>query len=269
MQKTRRYDAGYRRENTPDALFPGEFGERGAHIHHYAELDSTMNMARSLARDNCPAFSVVIAERQTRGRGRLDRRWLSDEGGLYFTVVLRPTISPLLSARINLYTCLVLIDTLREHLGISAAIKWPNDILVQNRKLAGMLAEMETAENTVKFVNIGLGVNVNNDPTAREPRAVSLKQILGRSIPRRPLLEDFLDRLESGFGRAGSEAVIERWKACSVTLNRQVKIVARDRVVQGLAMDMDPGGALMVRQDDGSTVTVTHGDCFHRDDRPA
>jgi len=269
MHKTREYNAGHRRENASDVLFPWAFGERAPRIHHYAELDSTMNPARSLARDNCPAFSVAIAERQTRGRGRLDRRWLSDVGGLYLTVVLRPTISPLLSARINLHTCLVLLETLREHLGISAAVKWPNDILVRNRKLAGMLAEMETSENMVKFINIGLGINVNNDPTGREPQAISLKQILGRSVPRRPLLEDFLDRLESGFGQAGSDAVIERWKACSVTLNRRVKIVARDRVVQGLAMDMDPGGALVVRQDDGSTVTVTHGDCFHRDDHLA
>lgn len=269
MQKIRRYRAGRRRENTPDALLPREFGERQARIHHYAELDSTMNPARGLARDNCPAFSVVIAERQTRGRGRLDRRWLSDEGGLYFTVVLRPTISLLLSARINLYTCLVMVETLREHLGVSAAVKWPNDILVKNRKLAGMLAEMETMRDAVKFINVGLGVNVNNDPTPHEPGAVSLKQILGRSVARRPLLEAFLDRLESGFGRAGSDEVITRWKACSVTLNRRVKVVARHRVVYGLALDMDPGGALVVRQDDGSTVTVTHGDCFYHDGHPA
>ena len=268
MQKIRRNDTGCRRENTPDALFPREFGEREARIHHYAELDSTMNPARSLARDHCPAFSVVIAERQTRGRGRLDRRWLSDEGGLYFTVVLRPAISPLLSARINLHTCLVMVETLREHLGVSAAVKWPNDILVQNRKLAGMLAEMEIAQDTVKFINVGLGVNVNNDPTPHEPRAVGLKQILGRSVARRPLLEAFLDRLESGFGQAGSDEVIARWKACSVTLRRRVKVVARDRVVYGLAVDMDSTGALVVRQDDGSTVTVTHGDCFHRGDNP-
>lgn len=261
--------AGYRLEGSPDALFAWEFGEREPRIHHYTELDSTMNAARRLARNHCPAFSVVIAERQTGGRGRLDRRWISDPGGLYFTVVLRPATSPILSARISLYTCLVLVETLREQLGISAAVKWPNDILVQNRKLAGMLAEMEIARDTVKFINIGLGLNVNNDPTPQEPQSVSLKQVLGRSVPRRPLLEAFLDRLESGFGRAAGDEVIARWKARSVTLNHRVKVVTPHRVVHGLAVDMDPSGALVVRQDDGSTVTVTHGDCFNRDDSQA
>lgn len=254
---------GYRLKSSPDGLFAWEFEEREPRIHHYDNLDSTMNAARKLARDHCPAFSVIIAECQTRGRGRLNRCWVSDKGGLYFTVVLRPRISPLQSARVNLYACLVLVQTIQEHLGITAAVKWPNDILVENRKLAGMLAEMETEGDVVSFINMGMGVNVNNDPTRHEPRAVSLKQILGRSVARRPLLEAFLDRLEAGFAQAADDEVIARWKAHTVTLNRQVKVVTHDRVFRGLAVDMDPSGALMLKQTDGSTITVTHGDCFY------
>lgn len=254
---------GYRLKNSPDGLFAWEFGNREPIIHHFDHLDSTMNAARKLARDHCPAFSVVIAERQTRGRGRLNRHWSSERGGLYFTVVLRPRISPLQSARINLYACLALAQTLQDHLDITAAVKWPNDILVENRKLAGMLAEMETEGDVVSFINVGMGVNINNDPTRHEPRAISLQQILGRRVARRPLLEAFLDRLEAGFAQATDDAVIARWKTHTVTLNRQVKVVTHDRVFHGRAVDMDPSGALILKQTDGSIVMVTHGDCFY------
>ena len=255
---------GYRLQASPDTPFPWEFGPREALIHHYAELDSTMTAARRLAREGCPPFSVVIAERQTRGRGRLDRRWRSDPGGLYFTVVLRPGIAPTLAARVNLYTCLVLVETLAGKLGIAAAVKWPNDILVDNRKLAGMLAEMETDADRLKFINIGLGVNVNNDPSKLEPRALSLRALLGRRVNRRALLAAFLDRLQAGFAEAAGDGVISRWKTCSATLHRRVEIVTRTGVVRGRAVDMDPTGALVVQCDDGTTVAVTHGDCFHQ-----
>ena len=260
---------GYRLEGSPDAPFPWEFGAREPLVHYYPQLDSTMHVARRLAREGCAGFSVVVAERQTQGRGRLDRHWASDPGGLYFTVVLRPDVAPQSSARVNLYTCVVLADTLRAHLGVATAVKWPNDILVGDRKLAGMLAEMETIGERLRFINIGLGINVNNDPARREPRAVSLKEILGRRVDRRALLSAFLDRLQAGFPEAGGEQVIARWKARSVTLGRRVQVVTRDSVVRGLAVDMDPGGALLVRQDDGSTVAVTHGDCFHHDENPS
>ncbi len=260
---------GYRLQASPDTLFPWEFGPREPLIHHYAELDSTMTVARKLARDGCPPFSVVIAERQTRGRGRLDRCWRSEPGGLYFTLVLRPDIAPALSARVNLYTCLVLVDTLSENLAVPAVVKWPNDILVDDRKLAGMLAEMETEGDRLTFINIGMGINVNNDPSSREPRAVSLRALLGRRVDRRALLSAFLDRLQAGFAQAAGEGVIARWKACSATLHRRVEIVTRAGVVCGRAVDMDPSGALVVRRDDGVTVAVTHGDCFHRADAPS
>jgi len=256
---------GYRLKNAPDALFAWEFGRREPRIHYYGTLDSTMTPARKLARANCPAFSVVVAEQQTHGRGRLDRRWDSTKGGLYFTVVLHPRISPLQSARVNLYAGLVLVETLQEHLGVAAAVKWPNDILVEEHKLAGMLSEMETEGDLVSFINIGMGINVNNDPTGNEFNAVSLKQILGHSVARKPLLEAFLDRLEAGFGQAADDDVIARWKAKTITLNRQVTVVTHNRTVRGLAVGLDPSGALVLQQADGSTVMVTHGDCFHGD----
>ncbi len=260
---------GYRLLHSPDALFPWEFGPREARIHYHARVDSTMDIARKLAREDCPDFTVVIAESQRRGRGRLGRRWNSAAGGLYFTIVLRPQIAPVLSARVNFFASLMLVLTLREELGIAAAVKWPNDILVGERKLAGMLSEMESAGGEVSFVNIGIGINVNNDPVLQEPNAVSLRVLMGKPVGRRKLLEAFLDRLERNIDQAASAQIVDRWKRHTTTLGRAVRVVTRRRVFQGLAMDVDANGALLLRQTDGTLQTVTHGDCFHRNPRSA
>jgi len=119
---------------------------------------------------------VVVAGRQTRGRGRLRRQWLSDDGGLYFTMVLRPEIPLLLSSRVNFLASLTLARVLRELFHINAAVKWPNDILVDGRKISGMLSELEAETDRLLFINIGMDINVNNDPSGVEPGASSLKK---------------------------------------------------------------------------------------------
>ena len=129
--------SGYRLIDSPDIPFPWEFADRGFKIVYYPELPSTMDAARDLARKKCPDFTVVVAGRQTRGRGRLKRQWLSDDGGLYFTMVLRPDIPVLLSSRVNFLASLTLARVLRELVQIDAAVIWPNDILVAGPKFRG------------------------------------------------------------------------------------------------------------------------------------
>ena len=164
---------GYRLIGSPDIPFPWEFSDRGFNILYYPELSSTMDTAKELARKNCPDFTVVIAGRQTKGRGRLKRQWLSDDGGIYFTLVLRPDIPVPLSSRVNFLASLTLARVLRELFQIDAAVKWPNDILVDGRKISGMLSELEAEIDRVLFINIGMGINVNNDPSRVEPGASS------------------------------------------------------------------------------------------------
>ncbi len=178
-------------ENAPDVLFPWEFPRREAHIHYYPEIPSTMDVARGLAREGCTEFTTVIADRQSKGRGRLSRMWLSGGGGLYFTLVLRPKIPPMPSGRVNFGGSLTLARNLQDLFGVDARVKWPNDILVDERKLSGMLFEMEAEGDVVTSVNVGLGVNVNNDPTPEEPGAISLSRLLGREVSRRDLPSDF------------------------------------------------------------------------------
>jgi len=255
---------GYQLLDSPDILFPWEFPGRESRMHYFPELSSTMDAARDLARKNCPDFTVVVAGRQTQGRGRLNRRWVSADGGLYFTLVLRPDIPVPISSRVNFLASLTLARVLREMYRIEAAVKWPNDILVHNRKLSGMLSELEAEADRVFFINIGMGVNVNNDPTAVEPGAVSLKNILGRRISRIRLLSRFLDDFEDRLNTADFDNVVSQWKRYTVTLGRQVKIVTRKEVSEGLAVDVDESGALVLELSDGTTKTILYGDCFHQ-----
>lgn len=255
---------GYCLADGEDVLQSWEFPGREDRIHCHREIDSTMNVARELARQGCPAFTVVTAERQREGRGRMRRTWHSTDGGLYFTIVLRPTLPAVLGSLVTFATGVVWAQVLVQDYGLPVGLKWPNDMLVDDRKLSGMLSEMETRGDMATFVNIGIGLNVNNDPTAHAPQAVSLKELVGRSLSRRELLIRFLDRFEKRMADLRLDGVLAEWKTLAVTLNRRVSIQTIHAKLSGIARDVDETGALMLEQDDGSIVRVVHGDCFHQ-----
>jgi len=254
--------AGYRLTASPDALYPWEFPGREERIVYLPETPSTMDVARGMAREGCPAFTTVVAGRQTQGRGRMRRKWFSRVGGLYFTVVLRPRIPIPWSSRVNFLASLTLARILRERYAVDAGVKWPNDILVGGCKLCGLLSEMETEGEEVGFVNVGVGLNVNNDPPEVVPPAVSLRRLIGRAVPRRDILAAFLDAMEARVEAESWEGVIEEWKAVSATLDRPVRIETARETIEGRAVGVDENGALLVRTADGAVRTVVHGDCF-------
>jgi len=231
-------------------------------IHYFNEVSSTMDIARELAAEGCPDFTVAVADIQTKGRGRLTRKWVSSEGGLYFTIVLIPEISPALSYRLNFSASLSLVRILRSMFHIDAKVKWPNDILVNEKKICGMLSEMNAEANKVLFVNIGIGINVNNDPGTEEPMASSLKKILGRDISKQEILFSFLNEFEKEIAHKRLEYVIAEWKEYTMTINRRVKIVTPNEISEGIAVDVDEEGALMLKLEDGSIKRIIYGDCF-------
>lgn len=253
---------GYRLCSSPDSLHPWEFPGREERMVYLQETASTMDVAKDMARRGCPAFTVVVAGRQTRGRGRMRRVWDSEEGGLYLTVVLRPDIPVIWSSRVNFLVSLTLATVLRKGYGVEAGLKWPNDILVQGRKLCGLLSEMESEGEHVNFINVGIGLNVNNPPPVLDSPAASLKELLGRAVPRREILARFLDELEARLRAEPWDRVIAAWKALSVSLNRPVRIATAREDIRGTAVDVDENGALLVKQADGTTATVVYGDCF-------
>ncbi|GAB6908796.1 conserved hypothetical protein [Desulfosarcina cetonica] len=255
---------GYRLLQDPDSLTPWAFGERQAQIHYFPETTSTMNEAIELAREGCPDFSVVVAERQTEGRGRMQRTWASGDGGLYFTLVVRPAIPLQLVGLVNLAAAVDMAEVLREHYEVDACLKWPNDILVGQRKICGILSQMEAEGDQVAYMGIGVGLNVNNAPETETPVAVSLKHLLGRPVPRREILLAFLDRFEQRIRTFDPAVVIEQWKAFNVTVGQRVRVFILQETVEGLAMDVDAQGGLILKQDDGTLRTVIYGDCFHQ-----
>lgn len=255
---------GYRLIHSPDALFPWEFGERSSRIHFFSEIPSTMDTARDLARKGSPDFTVVIAQRQTKGRGRLTRSWISDDGGLYFSIILRPSIPPVLSYRVNFAASLCLTKILRRMFKINALVKWPNDILVDGGKICGMLSELEAETDRVSFINLGIGLNVNNDPAPKEQKAASLKRILGQQVERRLILSEFLDEFEAMIGGIAEENVIPEWKKYTGTLNQPVRVVTLHDTFEGIARDVEDDGGLILELEGGKTRKVLYGDCFHR-----
>ncbi len=254
---------GYHLTSSPDIPFAWEFPAREAQIHYYESVNSTMDIAREMARKGCPDFTVVVASEQTKGRGRLKRIWDSAAGGLYFTLVLRPLIPPVVSPMVNFVTSIVMARTLREMFAIDAMVKWPNDILVNGEKLSGMLSEMDTEADMVSFINIGLGINVNNDVSSVKPGAISLKKILGHRVSIKNFLETFLNNLEGRMKNETFKNVIAEWKQYTMTINRTATIVTHRRQLKGFAVDVDDTGALILELADGSREKVIYGDCFH------
>ena len=255
---------GYRLVSDPEIPYPWEFDLNQAQVHYFEQLPSTMGAAREKARKGCPEFTVVVAGRQTRGRGRLDRTWVSADGGLFFTLVVRPPMPPALSARVNFAASLTLARTLREMFTVPATVKWPNDILVDGRKISGMLSEMEAEADRVTYINIGIGLNANNDPTPEEPAATSLINLLGQPVSRKAILAKFIEAFRRQMHQIPLDHVISQWKRYTSTLDRPVRIATYRDVTEGRAVDVDDDGALIVRLDDGTRQRVVYGDCFYR-----
>jgi BirA family biotin operon repressor/biotin-[acetyl-CoA-carboxylase] ligase len=254
---------GYRLVSSPDLLLPYEFPDLGQRIHYFPEISSTMDAARELAKRGARDGTVVIAEAQTRGRGRLSREWLSPKGGIYFTLLLRPRISPTYAPRINLMAAVAVAATIRKLFGLKAQLKWPNDVLIEGKKVCGILAEMDAEMDVVNFVNVGIGINANASIPQYEKMATSLKDMLGREISRKEFLSALLMEIERWQALLMEVDLLEEWKKLSVTLNQDVRIVAPGEVIVGQAIDIDTTGALIIKERNGSLKEVMAGDCIH------
>ncbi|MDI6796081.1 MAG: biotin--[acetyl-CoA-carboxylase] ligase [Desulfatibacillaceae bacterium] len=253
---------GYFLKSWGDFVYPFEFADRQKNIHYFESLESTMDEAREMARQGCPPNTVVIAGQQTRGRGRLSRKWLSNAGGLYFTLVLRPSLPVALAHRALFAASVCLCKVLRDLTGVAAMVKWPNDILVDEKKLVGILSEMAGEGDLVSHLNLGVGINVNNSPHAFEPKSVSIKELLGKPFPRRLILEAFLDKMDDCDPVARN--IIDDWRELSCTLGRRVIIQTPRQQIEGIARDVDTDGALLVERADKTVERVTYGDCLHQ-----
>jgi BirA family biotin operon repressor/biotin-[acetyl-CoA-carboxylase] ligase len=254
---------GYRLVSSPDLLLPCEFPSWEEKIHYFREIGSTMDVAKDLAKKGAEEGTIIVAEHQAGGRGRLKREWLSPRGGIYFTLILRPKLSPVYAPRINLMASVAVAKTIGRLFGLRAELKWPNDVLIEGKKVCGILAEMDAETDVINFVNLGVGINANTPITQLGEMATSLKDALGKEISRKELLSSVLTEIAEQKAVLTKADLLEEWKSLSATLNRDVKIVAPGEVIVGRAIDIDTSGALIIRERDGSLRSVVAGDCIH------
>lgn len=235
----------------------------GRPVYYFDAIGSTMPEAVARARSGDPEGALVIADAQTAGRGRLGRTWLSEGGvNLTFSLVLRPTLDQLRGLPVA--ACLAGARAVRAVTGLPALIKWPNDLVVEDRKFSGILIDAEILGQTVAQVIYGQGINVNQDVT-RFPEiagtATSLALEAGRPIDRLDLLVRFLAELEAAYDRLLTDPPpIAEWIALSATIGRRVEARSGDRIETGLAEAIDDEGALLVRRDDGSLARLLSGE---------
>jgi BirA family biotin operon repressor/biotin-[acetyl-CoA-carboxylase] ligase len=252
---------GYRLMAVPDRLRALELRpllnthDLGQVLHCHEELGSTNDEAKTLADAGAEHGEVVVAERQTEGRGRRGRSWISpSRRNVAFSVIVRPRdLAPARTPELTLVVAVALCDALRAA-GVEAGIKWPNDLLVGGRKVAGILTELSAEADLVHWVILGVGVNVNTRPEDFPPelrdQATSLLIERGQPSPRGLFLAACLSSMEDWYDRhaeEGFEPIRQAWKARSVTLGRQVVVQIDGAEVVGLAEDLDHDGALLVR----------------------
>ena len=235
----------------------------GRRFVYVASTSSTQDLAREQAEGDAAPGTVVLAEEQAAGRGRFGRVWVSPAGSnLYLTLVMRPDLARLRS--LGIVAPLSVALAVEEHTGLSPQIKWPNDVLLGGRKVAGVLIESELAGREVRYSLVGIGVNVNFDidpASDLAPIATSVKRELGRDLSREELLASLLNRFEELYEEAPhGTAVYAAWRSRLETLGRQVRVTFRDQVQEGIAEDVDGQGNLILRRSDGSRVTVEAGE---------
>ena len=228
-----------------------------------AEVSSTNVAALSLAR-HCQNGTVILAETQTQGRGRLSRPWASPPGGIWMSLILKPEMPLNHVYRINMAASVAICKAISSMLGLEAGIKWPNDLLIGEQKICGILMEVGAQVDRLDYAVVGLGLNVNNDPSdfPAEWRSTSLAAELGHDIDRCELICRILEAMEVAYEKLGSQEIYEEWRSRSLTLKRQVRITSPAGDQVGQAVDLAEDGALLLRVGD-ELKRVLAGDCIH------
>jgi BirA family biotin operon repressor/biotin-[acetyl-CoA-carboxylase] ligase len=266
--------SGYRLIRSPDLLTPSEIKpllttkRMGKTVHYFHSIESTNSEAYQLAIQGAEEGEVVIAESQKKGRGRLGRHWFSPAFlNLYLSVILRPQIPPHQASLITLMAAVAASDAIRRYSGLLPRIKWPNDILLKNRKVAGLLNEIYSEMDRIHFVILGIGVNLNMDGRmfSKEIRGVatSLKREMGQTVSRKTFLRFLLEELERWYAiflKEGGASVLKAWRERAKIKGKKVKVTSFGETLSGVAVDIDSDGALILEMKDGKRKRIVAGD---------
>ena len=266
---------GYCLISRPDLLLPQEIQNSlstnyiGQKIYYFLELESTNIIAKEKAlhrEEGVNEGTIIIAERQSAGKGRLGRKWFSPEGGIWLSIILYPRLSPSYIPRMTLMTAVAVVNSLKKYTDIKTQIKWPNDILINEKKFCGILTEMSAELDLINWVVVGIGINANINqvefPEDIKYNSVSLKEILGKKISRVRLIQIFLEEFEKYYERLKRKefsSVLKEWKLFSHTLGKKIKVNIGEKVVTGEAIDINEKGALILKKKDGELIEIISG----------
>ncbi len=265
---------GYVLAGRPDVLTPGEIkaglktGIIGKEIKYFKETESTNTIAREIA-GKAAEGTIIIAESQTGGRGRMGRKWLSPEGGIWLSIILKPEMQPVYAPRITLLAGVAVAKTIR-NVGLEAKIKWPNDVLIRGKKVCGILTEIEAEIDMIDYCVVGIGIDANVDtesfPEEFRESSTSLKKELGHEINRVEFVQRLLEEFEARYMKLQKEGflpILEEWRSMSATIGEWVKITTQNRIIYGEATGVDNDGALIVETGEGKLEKIVSGDCEH------
>lgn len=271
---------GYRLVSLPDILSREEvvpglrtkvFGQKD--YFYLQEVDSTNNYAKMLAADGYPEGTAVVAEQQTAGRGRRGRSWHSRPGeGIYLSLILRPVLPLNEISRVTLAAAVAVVEVLKREARLASGIKWPNDILVNGKKITGILTEAVTDIDGVEYIIVGIGINVNNSaadfPQEFRDTATSVREEVKQKVSRIKLLQGLLEYWESNYQQILNgefNIILEKVRSLSLAIGRDVLIDSVNGAVAGRAIDIDNHGFLMVRDAHGNIHHVMSGEILMKE----
>lgn len=243
----------------------------GQTINFYQQLESTNLTAMELALGDAPEGTAVLAEEQLHGRGRGNRSWHSPAGvGIYCSIILRPRLLPAKAQLITLMTAVAIVKAIAQETGLSPRIKWPNDILLNDRKVAGILLESKVSSQQIEHAVIGFGINVNHTsadlPRAPTFEASSLRMELGKPVERGALITAIFAEVERSYEMLQQEdltMILEEWRHFSATLGQPIRVWQQGKMTEGIAVDINEEGGLVVKVKDESMMVIHAGDVEH------
>jgi BirA family biotin operon repressor/biotin-[acetyl-CoA-carboxylase] ligase len=265
---------GYRLMGIPDLLLSSEILHEldtrciGRVIHHFMTIGSTNDEAKRMAGEGASEGTIVIAEKQNSGRGRLSRPWFSPEGGgIWVSLILRPELNPAEAPKFTFLGAVAVANAVRAVTGLAVEIKWPNDIHFQGRKLAGILTELSAELDAINFLVMGIGINVNIDvnefPDDLHDTATSLQRETRQKVSRQILLRKILQQFEVLYEcikSEGFDSVFAAWRNLNCTLGCEVSVSSANQQFTGIARDIDREGALLIERQGGVIERVVAGD---------
>lgn len=268
-------NSGYKLLGSPDLLTLNELEPFldtdfiGRNVVYLDSIDSTNVYAKRRAEEPFKEGTVVIAEEQSEGRGRLGRHWVSPRGkGIWMSIMLKPDIRPADAPKLTIVAAYAVANALLNCCSLEARIKWPNDIIAGGKKLCGILTEMSAEADEIKYVVIGIGINANLGIEDFGPEVSSIATSIsiesGRDISRKALVASVLQEFEKvykDFAEAGSiKFLLDEYKNKSAVLGKEIRVISRKEEIIGLAVDISEEGHLVVRSGDGSVREVMSGE---------